>query len=132
MIDFYCEHCSLDYESNYIHRENSFGKWFVSKCPKCHEECIRYETEKHLDPFFRKSKKMRIELERHKDDLIQPGHSRFKSLYPEQWAKMQEAEEKMIAKQQAKKKERDEFYRSNFNERSTVRKILELEDAEGN
>ena len=127
MIDFYCDKHG-DFSSNYFVRENRFGKWFVAKCPKCGSECVRYSTDKHLDPYFKKSEKMKREREKYRDDLVQPGDSRFKSLYPEQWDKMEEANEKWEARKRKEKEDRDKFYKDNFNERSITKKILEREE----
>jgi len=127
MIDFYCDRHG-DFEAEYFVRENQWGKWFIAKCPKCKTECVRYGTDKHLDPYFRKSKKMRIERDKYRDDLVQPSEPRFKSLYPEQWAKMERAKEKWEQKRANEKKERDKFYKDNFNERSITKKVLEKEE----
>ena len=131
MLDFYCDSCQKDFEARYFTRENRYGTWFVSKC-HCGNECIRYGDNKHLDPYFKKSKKMRVERDKYKNDLVQPGEEKFKTLYPEQWKKMQDAEERQREKERKEKELRDKLYKDNFNERSTIKKIFEREDAKRN
>lgn len=66
--------------------------FYQGQCPKGHM-VMRHITDKHRDPYYHKSIKMRRERAMAADDLLQPNDPRFRLVYPNQWAKM-EAERK--------------------------------------
>lgn len=125
--DFYCKKCDTDFREHSRERENRFGKWLVARC-KCGEECIRYLTEMHKDPYFARSKKLRQMRIEHADDLVQPGDSKFRRLYPKQYEKMEKARDSMEAKSKKRKEEVSRIYKENPGQRSLLRKAFEKED----
>ncbi len=93
---FWCEKCQKDFDSGAYKTGNRYGEWFVAKCPKGHKN-IRYITERHLDPYFRKSEKLRKQRIFYRKDLLQPGQAGYDVAYPEmkkQFDKQTEADEK--------------------------------------
>lgn len=90
--DFYCDHCKRDFSGigNKEVRVPSQGVWFayyVSICP-CKKHAIRYITDKLLDPYWYKSKVIKIQQGQYADEMLQPWQPRFKQIYPEQYRKL--------------------------------------------
>lgn len=142
VTDFYCEDCDLDqrlpgYEQGYL---DSFSKkmgwkvtprWYANDCKKCNRKLIRYITEKHLDPYFRKSKKLRYLRRKYANELIQPNDPKFALLYPEKAREMSLAKDRLEKRKESYAQERDVYYRKfrhNINERQVVKKVLEKEE----
>ncbi len=61
---------------------------YVGHCEKGHM-VLRFITDKHRDPYYHQSEKMRRERAMAADDLLQPNDPRFRVVYPNQWAKME-------------------------------------------
>lgn len=99
-------------------------------CPRGHR-ALRYITEARIDPYFLQSKKLRIQREMMKKDLLQPGQFGFKTLYPKAWADIEKASEDYELKQKASEASQLAFYRKykhDVNERALARKIIDAEN----
>ncbi len=89
---FWCDHCKRDFEGR-GHKEvrrppvGVFFAYYVGICP-CGHFALRYITDKLLDPYYYKSKAVRMMQGQHSDDMLQPWQPRFRQLYPEQYAKL--------------------------------------------
>ena len=69
------------------------------------------------------------ERDAYKDDLVQPGENRFKTLYKNEWLKNEKEEEQKHIKQKREKESRDKFYKDNLLEgKAKVKRALELEE----
>ena len=95
--NFWCDICEEDFESPGHETGNRYGKWFVGTDPKGHR-AIRYITEKHLDPYFRKFRNLREQRVHYRKDLLQPGQKGFAMTYPKQKREMEKADERAYNK----------------------------------
>lgn len=137
-ISFYCKPCGLDQERLPV--ENSYSqematelglsqipRWYEARCEKCNAKVLRYITDKHLDPYFRLSKKLKIEREKNKKDLLQYGQDGFQTLYPESYKKFQEVEEKIFERRELENKKKNEFLENSKDKKLAI-KVLDLEE----
>lgn len=125
---FWCDGCKKDFEAPGHETGNRYGKWFVGKCPKGHK-AIRYITERHLDPYFRKSRNLREQRVHYRKDLLQPGQKGFAMAYPKAQKEMEEAEE--IAYNKTDDKYYDKLYKEagiNETKRKAVRAAEKAEE----
>lgn len=71
----------------------------------------------------------RHEKRTYANDLVQPGDSRFKTLYKKQWLEQEKEKEMAELKAKSIKAEQDKFYKDNLHEgRDKVTNALNLED----
>lgn len=86
--DFYCRRCKCDYEdyrttgiveSDWINPGKYIAKW--NSKHKCGTWNIRYATDKHLDPYWTQSPKMKADQGNYYRDMIQPHETGFDMLY---------------------------------------------------
>lgn len=90
--DFWCDKCQCDFTTT-GHKEIRTPKvsvWFayyVGICP-CGAHCLRYITDMLKDPYWYKSKVIKIQQGLYADDMLQPFQPRFKVVYPEQYRKL--------------------------------------------
>lgn len=119
MISFFCTKCHKDFDADARthvngvynldtgvfeeHRDEKRKEWYIGKCP-CGKECMRYITDKHLDPYFHQSLKLQAQRKEFENDLIQYGDARFESLYKDQWNKFEQQREEHEMTQKNKKK----------------------------
>lgn len=87
ITDFWCDKCKEDFKAQVIKQvEQDWSDstqnvaFYKTKCFKGHW-CIRLITDKHLDPFFHKSKLLFKDRENHLNDIIQPWETGFNLLY---------------------------------------------------
>lgn len=111
MISFFCNNCKLDFDADGFINKNFYAEWFETKCPKCHKKTIRYITEKHKDPYFHESVKLKKERTKYKNDLIQYGERGFKMLYPKAWEQIEKEKEMKENKNKERKNTRDNLYK---------------------
>lgn len=106
-------------------------EYFRARCKKDHK-LVRYITNKSIDPYYRDSKKMRMQREQFRRDLIQPGEDGFQLIYKKEWEKLEKAREDYEKKQKENKLWRDSFYRkyaaSGTGDKEKVKRVLELEE----
>lgn len=93
IVSFFCKKCDLDQDLPGYVRSNSYGEWFESKCRRCSKKMLRYITEKHKDPYFYDSLKLKRQRIEAGDDLLQPGQPRFKTLYKDEYDRIEKAKE---------------------------------------
>ena len=133
MISFFCKSCKLDQDLREEKKDNSYASWFEARCKKCDSRLFRYISEPSKDPYFRESRKLKAQRHAMRDDLVQPGEARFKTLYPEQWAKLEKAKESWELEQENKRKSRDAFYNEHkLYNKGLAKKVIELEEKIGN
>ena len=130
---FWCDECKRDFEAEGFAFGNTAGgtenRWYEGRCPKKHK-AIRYITEKHLDPYFRKSEMLREMRMRFSKDLLQPGDPGFDKYYPEAKKKLEEDEE--VFKQRNLKSKQDYVkmkrkYGHDPDRRNILNKVFEKE-----
>ena len=103
--NFWCDRCELDFEAPGYRTGYSLqggAEWFVGFDPRGHK-AIRYITEKHLDPYFRKSRNLKEQRVHYRKDLLQPGQRGFKQTYPDAQREMDKAEDIAYNKKDDKK-----------------------------
>lgn len=133
MISFYCRKCKLDQNLREEKKDNSFAAWFEARCKECGSRLFRYISEPSKDPYFVESRKLREERHRYHNDLVQPGEAGFKTLYPQEWAKLEKARESWFLEQEKKKRERDAFYNEHkLYNKGLAKKVIEIEEKIGN
>jgi|SRR3990167_7050953 len=127
IVSFWCKRCKLDQdlpaEKRYYY---GGGEKFVSKC-KCGEELMRLITEKHLDPYFRESEKLRRQRAMMEKELIQPSDPRFRTLYKDEYDRIEKAKEN-YENEIKKRKERITRYKKELvhdYDKEAVGKVLE-------
>ena len=89
----------------------------------CGEKIVRYITDRHLDPFFYRSEKVKIERRRHEKDLIQPSDPRFKRLYPKEYERIEAIKEVNEKKKQDEIKQRDDMHKRFPEKRKILSKL---------
>lgn len=92
MTEFWCNTCKKDFDGSGFKqvRVPPQGAWFayyVGRCTQGHQ-ALRYITDKLLDPYFRRSKRIKIQQGRYSDEMLQPWQPRFRQIYPQQYAKL--------------------------------------------
>ncbi len=98
--DFWCDTCHRDFSTT-GHKEirvPKVGVWFayyVGICP-CGAHGIRYITDRLRDPYWYKSKIIKIQQGIYADAILQPWQPRFKQLYPEQYRKLYSQEQGLM------------------------------------
>ena len=126
-ISFWCNKCEIDQENTYREKiaryRSGVVKWNESRCVLCENKIIRYITERHLDPYFYKSKKVKIERIQHEKDLIQPSDPRFKKLYPKEYERIEAVKEANEKKKLDEIKQRDDMHKL-YGRDPVKRKIL--------
>ena len=131
-VGFYCEKCELDSELEAGKGSNSLASWFEAPCPKCHLRLIRYRDNPKNDPYYRKSRKLRVEARRMAVDLIQPGQPGFQTYYKKAHEEIKKAKEEAEQKEEAKIKAREKFFKENrysWEVQEQVKKELKWEEA---
>ena len=84
-VGFWCEQCQADFggKGMKIIRQHS-GRlpiaWWFGFCPAGHR-CVRRITDRTNDPYVRRSRQLRIDRMKHRDDLLTPNDARFWLLY---------------------------------------------------
>ena len=97
-------------------------------------ERLRYlindEDEDEIENIKREFDRMSShERKTYANDLVQPGDNRFKTLYKEEWQKLEEKKEETYLKAKRIKAEQNKFYKKNLHEgRDKVTNVLNLED----
>ena len=132
MVSFYCKNCKLDQNLEAEKVNNSLAEFFRARCGKCGNRLVRYISEKHLDPYYRESRKIKVERGRFANDLIQPGEAGFKMFYKKQYDELEEKKEKYEKEQRLKKIERENYYKRAIKDGASpqiVKKVLELEES---
>lgn len=126
---FYCKHCSLDQDNFPEENQNQLvpGGWYESKCEKCSRKLIRHKNPAS-DPYYHESKRVIIMRDKFRRETLQYGEDGFKTFYPEQWRKFEQEREDFERKRVESKKERDRFYRENFNNKAEAKKIIDIEE----
>ena len=128
MISFWCKECRKDFDAPGEMTDNGLAKFFKGKCPKSHR-AIRYITDRHLDPYFLESEKMKAHRAFYRKDLIQPGEAGFKTLYAEEWKRIEAAKEAHEQKRIAWEKEREKVYTQYIGaDKKTIMKVLDKEE----
>ena len=126
-ISFWCDKCKIDQENTYheqvVHYPSDIVKWNESRCVLCGEKVIRYITERHLDPYFYRSTKVKIERMKHEKDLIKPSDPRFKKLYPKEYERIEAVRDANEKKRLDEVKRRDDMQKR-FGGDPVKRKIL--------
>lgn len=112
--DFWCDECRADFQG-LAHRrvrmvlsldtglsriDEPLFAWYEAKCPKNHV-ARRFITDKHVDPYFEKSRLVAAQRAEFADDLVQPSDPRFKKLYPAAWKELEDARERSEAEQKS-------------------------------
>lgn len=95
-INFYCQPCRNDWQLQAVKRwlNSNVGDAWQSRCPYCHRKLVRLrDVEAGRDPYFRKSRFVKMQLRKHVDNLVQPGDPRFDLLYPQHKREREEREE---------------------------------------
>lgn len=132
ITSFWCDNCKEDLDlpalkSSLLTGEQYF--WALCSNGKCRKKLIRRISDRKNDPYFRVSRKTRMELDKFKIDLIQPGSSRFEMYYKEQWRKMEEDAQRYEQEQIRKKQEREHWYKDNkLHHHSAAKAIVEVEE----
>ena len=104
-VTFYCRECDSEQDREPYPGLYRGEKYWWTKCKKCRRKLIRYVDNKNQDPYFRLSPKLRRERQEYSKDLIQPGQTGFKTLYPKSHRAIQEAEERGFkAREETKRK----------------------------
>lgn len=87
LTDFFCEECQEDFKDFALKQvevdwSNSTQHiaFYRTRCDNGHY-CIRYITDRHMDPFFQRSKEMAHQRATHAEDIIQPHETGFNLLY---------------------------------------------------
>lgn len=127
IVSFYCKRCGLDQDLP-AEKRNYYGggEKFVAKC-RCGKELMRLITEKHLDPYFYESKKLRRQRAEAENDLLQPSDPKFKTLYKDEYDRIEKAKEEYEAEIK-KRKERIVRYKKELvhdYDKREVGKVLE-------
>lgn len=131
IVSFYCKDCQLDQDVLAHKVSNSLCEFFQARCRKCNQKVIRHITEKHLDPYFRLSKKIREQRQRLHKDLIQPGEAGFQTYYKKEYDKIERARAEYERKAIENEKRRNEFYKQhsqNIVEKNMAKKVLDKEE----
>lgn len=89
---FWCDTCLRDFETTGYKetRVPTVGVWFayyVGICP-CGKHAVRYITDKLLDPYWYKSKAVKVQQGQYADEMLQPWQPRFRQIYPLQYARL--------------------------------------------
>jgi hypothetical protein len=70
---------------------------YVGYCRKKRHACYRLITDKLSDPYYRESENLRRQQWQFRDAFLTPADSRFKTVYPVQWARIEkEMEERAM------------------------------------
>lgn len=88
LMDFACPVCHEDFscvcpkqvESDWNNSAQRIA-FYKGKHKKCGTWCIRLITDKHLDPYFTRSKKVKADRSKYHDDLVQPNEEGYVMLY---------------------------------------------------
>src|SRR3990167_6553162 len=113
MISFFCKKCQLDQDQN-PSRINEHA--YAARCVKCRTQLLRYVNDKHLDPYFGESIKLKKQRQEFSKDIIQYGDPRFEKFYKDQWDKFEQQKE-AFEKEKQRKKESFEKQRASFSQR---------------
>jgi len=131
-ISFYCPNCQLDQDlEGHITTYYGGGRKFVARCQKCGKELFRLIDEKKNDPYYFLSKRVIMERQKFRKDLLQPSDYGFRTFYKQEFKKMEKAKEELEKKDLETKRKRDEFLKShnqNIVEKNLAKKILEQEE----
>ena len=113
---------------NYILNQIRNCKWYLDRPDLDYDQYEEFEE----DVIDYKERLKRVDLEERdywKNDLVQPGDSRFQTLYRNEWLKTEKEKELKKLKAKRIKAEREQFYKKNLHEgKSQVIKALDSED----
>lgn len=86
--DFWCEHCQKDFKAQEIKQiETDWSNpsqriaFYKTKHKDCETWVIRFITDRWKDPYWYKSKRVRIDQGKHYNDTVQPHQTGFNLLY---------------------------------------------------
>lgn len=130
-VSFWCDRCGKDFHLAAYVSSVQGEKYFWAKCPDCRRKLVRYIENVHLDPYYRRSFRLKVQRRELRKDLIQPDDPLFKVYYRQEWEKLEKAKADFEAKERLKKKSRDDFYmryRHDINARSLAKKVLDAEE----
>src|SRR3990167_1570862 len=131
-VSFWCKSCKKDFDDpNFQLRKLSTGEeYFTGYCPKGHK-CLRYVTERKIDPYYDHSEKIKAQRHLMANDILQYGEYGFETFYRKEWEKLEKAREEYELNKKRKQQETIDFYnkyKHNINERQLVSKVLEAEE----
>ena len=134
-IDFWCTACKKDLE---LPARVLNDYYFIAQCngededgDLCDKKLYRHIKNKHEDPYFRLSEKLRSERIRMSKDLIQPNDPRFKLYYKDEYDKIERAEQEYELKKKRDAEEKGRLLsenRHNINKRQQVEALLKIEE----
>lgn len=86
---FWCDSCQRDFDTTGYKqvRTPAHSVWFayyVGLCP-CGRHALRYITDHLRDPYFWKSKVVKVQQAAFADEMLQPWQPRFKQVFPLQY-----------------------------------------------
>ena len=111
-----------------VHMEGIETGRFEARCKKCGGKVFRNYRNPGRDPYYFESKNVKIDREKHRRDLIQPGQLGFGTYYPEAQRKLEEAEEKLHKEEVRKKQEIDALYEKHkHDDKELVKKVIKKE-----
>lgn len=97
--NFWCQKCRKDWTLVAMKKTKSsyIGEVLVARCPDCKMELVRFMNNPN-DPYYRLSKRLKVERKKYAKDLLQVGDPGFDLLYP-QHKKKREAYYENLEKQ---------------------------------
>lgn len=134
VISFFCDPCGLDQDLSAFQNRNSVAPrpWWEARCPRCGRKVVRYTGNVADDPYYRKSKRVRLMAAEHADELVQYGQPGFALLYPAQWQRFEAERERYEAALQRRKAERAALWdrhRGDASARRAVETVLRHEES---
>lgn len=130
-LSFWCEKCEQDYDLEGMVDSILGERYFRAVCPRFHK-VVRYIENKQADPYFARSRKLRMQRQKLSKDIIQPGQTGFETYYKKEYDKIERAKESWDIKQEEKKKKMEEYYKKmkeDMVSNKTINRAIELEHA---
>lgn len=83
LLDFWCDHCKIDFVARSKKQLDGWSKiaYYKIKHRKCGMWCIRLITERFMDAYFFRSKKVAYDRMANATEMIQPFQSGFNLMY---------------------------------------------------
>jgi len=131
-MSFWCGGCKLDQDLEPFKNSNFLVPkgWFEAKCKKCRQKLIRHLTPKD-DPYYFQSKRVKIERDKSRKDVIQYGETGFQTFYKSQWDEFEKQREDFEMEMARRKKEAEDYVhrmRSNVNETQLAKAVVKAEE----
>src|SRR3990167_4547221 len=130
-VSFWCKQCKKDLDLP-ARKVRDGEEVFVTNCPWCRKEFVRFITHPHKDEYYVSSRRVTIHRQQYAKDLVQPTQNDFQKFYRKEWLELEKKREEYEKEERKKRRERDAYYKKlvgyGGENRAAANKVMQIEE----